>query len=221
MAVFRGHGVARVLEHEPGAVLLEELRPGIPLVGLVRANRDVEATEALVGVIDAMVRIVPETAGIRTAAEYGAGFERHMEAGDFGTVSRELASFARDVYSDLCATQGPTRLLHGDLQHFNVLLDSERGWVAIDAKGVVAELEFELSAALRNPDGPSHLFTEKEIRRRIGQFAGGLALDAKRIGAWAFSSAVLSVIWMLEDHDPPLRVTSALEKATAMRFLVS
>jgi streptomycin 6-kinase len=45
------------------------------------------------------------------------------------------------------------RLLHGDLQHYNVLLDRKRGWLAIDPKGVVAEGEFELGAALRNPIG--------------------------------------------------------------------
>ena len=43
-------------------------------------------------------------------------------------------------------------LLHGDLQHYNVLLDKDRGWVAIDPKGVVGELEYEVGALLRNPD---------------------------------------------------------------------
>jgi streptomycin 6-kinase len=51
----------------------------------------------------------------------------------------------------LCSSQRYRRLLHGDLHHGNVLHDSERGWVAIDPKGVLGEPEYEIGVALRNP----------------------------------------------------------------------
>ena len=43
--------------------------------------------------------------------------------------------------------QTPSR----DLQHYNVLFDSDRGWLAIDPKGVIGEVEYEIGASLRNP----------------------------------------------------------------------
>ena len=43
------------------------------------------------------------------------------------------------MYSRLCASQSRPRLLHGDLHHYNVLPDSERGWLAIDPKGWAVE----------------------------------------------------------------------------------
>jgi streptomycin 6-kinase len=44
LATFDGHGVARVYEHEPGAVLLERLRPGNSLVDLTLNGRDESQT---------------------------------------------------------------------------------------------------------------------------------------------------------------------------------
>jgi streptomycin 6-kinase len=38
-----------------------------------------------------------------------------------------------------------------DLHHYNVLSDSGRGWLAIDPKGLVGEVEYEVGAAIRNP----------------------------------------------------------------------
>jgi streptomycin 6-kinase len=81
-----------------------------------------------------------------------------------------------------------------------VLLDSERGWLAIDPKGVVGELAYELGAALRNPAEHSELFRQPAtIKNRVDCFAKALSLDARRVLGWAFAQAVLSALWELED----------------------
>ena len=80
------------------------------------------------------------------------------------------------------------------------LLDDERGWLAIDPKGLVAELEFETGAALRNPLQRPDVFTNPEtIARRVNRFARDLCLDESRIVAWGFVQSVLAVIWLVED----------------------
>lgn len=50
-----------------------------------------------------------------------------------------------------------------DLQHYNVLFDDARGWLAIDPKGVVGEVEYEIGAILRNPIERPDLFAAPEI----------------------------------------------------------
>jgi streptomycin 6-kinase len=92
------------------------------------------------------------------------------------------------------------RLLHGDLHHDNVILDDDRGWLAVDPKGVIAEPEYEVGAALRNPFDRPVLFADPAtIRKRVDRFARDLALDATRVLSWAFAQAVLSAVWTVED----------------------
>jgi streptomycin 6-kinase len=91
-------------------------------------------------------------------------------------------------------------LLHGDLQHYNVLFDNARGWVAIDPKGVVGELEYEIGAILRNPVEQPEIFADpRVIKRRLETLTSHLQLDYSRALRWSFAQAVLSAIWSVED----------------------
>jgi streptomycin 6-kinase len=81
-----------------------------------------------------------------------------------------------------------------------VLSDRARGWCAIDPKGVVGELEYELGAALRNPLDRPDLFASLEIvERRLEQFGLALGVDTSRARGWCFAQAVLAAIWSFED----------------------
>ena len=112
-----------------------------------------------------------------------------------------LVEAAQATYLDLCATQRAARLLHGDLQHYNVLFDHARGWVSIDPKGVVAEREFETGPFLRNPHGIPELYTRSAaVARRLTRICSAAQLDFDRAVRWAFAQAVLSAIWEVEDN---------------------
>ena len=195
---FAGGGMVRIYERVEGAVLLERLQPATPLAVLAVGGRDEEATEILAGVIE---RLSPARAldSAPTASDWGRGFHRYLASGD-EQIPKALVERGERVYSELAATQKNTRLLHGDLQHYNVLFDSVRGWVAIDPKGVVGEIEYEIGASLRNPAESPELFrSPATIGRRIRQYEAALHLDADRMLAWAFAEAVLSAIWLVED----------------------
>jgi streptomycin 6-kinase len=132
-----------------------------------------------------------------------------------------LVERAQQTYAALCASQGRTRLLHGDLQHYNVLYDSARGWVAIDPKGVIGELEYEVGASLRNPVERAELFASPQIvERRLTSYAARLQLDADRALRWTFSQAVLSAIWSVEDRVAVTTAHPALMLARAVQPLL-
>jgi len=197
LAAYGGGCFARVLEHVPGAVLLERLEPGGALSRLVHEGRDDEATDIIASIAAQDPPHAPPAVTPR-ADRWIASFERY-ETSDDQQIDRPLVAAGRRRYEELCRTQTTHRLVHGDLQHENVL-SSARGWVAIDPKGVLAERAFEAGAFLRNPNGILELMRDESIvNRRAERFARALRLDAGRVLEWGFAQAVLSLIWSRED----------------------
>lgn len=223
LGAFDGKGVARVYERVPGAVLLERLRPGNSLVDLTLNGRDEEATDNLAHVIQQMstcalsMRPLELPQACATVQDWAKGFERHIATGD-DRIPMDLVAAGQRVYSSLCASQLRPRLLHGDLQHYNVLFDSDRGWLAIDPKGVIGEIEYEVGAFLRNPvERPEVFLSPLMIERRLKQFTSRLNLDFERALAWSFAQAVLSAIWTVEDGFAMDAMNPALRLAEVIR----
>jgi streptomycin 6-kinase len=200
--------------------LLERLEPGEQLVNLVTCGYDDEATKILAGVIE---KLVGHTAPAEcpSVAEWGKGFNRYVESGD-AQISLDLVREARTVYEELVSSQRQTMLLHGDLQHYNVLFDYNRGWVAIDPKGVAGELEYEVGALLRNPVEQPEFFSSLDIvERRLAILTSLLPLDRARTLKWAFAQAVLSAIWDVEDGYEVQPNNPALQLAHTLQPMIS
>lgn len=196
---FNGSGIVRVYEYIEGAVLLERLNPGTSLAEIALCGRDEETTDILAEVMERMPNLCESLEGFVTVQEWGKGFERYLARGDkqipYGLVER-----GQHLYTKLCRSQQGVRLLHGDLQHYNVLFDDDRGWIGIDPKGVVGELEYEIGASLRNPYENSEMLASPEtVERRIKSYETKLKLDYDRALRWGFAQAVLSAIWSVED----------------------
>lgn len=212
-----GSSGARVLRHAPGAALMERLGPGTPLARLSLDGRDGEATVIMADVMRRMSRPRASLEGFTTVEDWGEGFRRYAERGG-APLPSDLVERAARVHSGLCASQQTRTLLHGDLQHYNVLYDSARGWAFIDPKGVVGELEYEAGAMLRNPCERPELFASAEVvARRLAVFEARLKLDAGRALAWAFAQAVLSVVWSAEDGEEVDAAHPSLLLAEAVR----
>jgi streptomycin 6-kinase len=201
LKAYGGEGVVRVYECETGAVLLEQLEPGEQLVNLVKQGRDDEATRILAEIIAKLANHKAPT-GCPTVTDWGRAFDRYLQSGD-EQVPRDMVVAAREMYEKLASSQRQTMLLHGDLQHYNVLFDNERGWVAIDPKGVIGELEYELSAALRNPiELPDVFANPVTLNRRLETLTSALHLDYSRALRWSYTQSILSAIWDIEDGHP-------------------
>jgi streptomycin 6-kinase len=89
-----------------------------------------------------------------------------------------LAPLARGLYSGL--EPGRATLIHGDFHHHNILRHAGRH-VAIDAKAMLGEPEFDVPSYLWNPLGS--VMTAERTERRIAAFAAA-GLDEARIRAW-------------------------------------
>lgn len=204
---FAGSGAVRVLEHGPGAMLLERAIPGRPLTDLVIASCDDEATGIICDLIAALHRpALPADAVNQFPSIEDWGSELKSYRNDAGAIPFNLLDRAVALFAELASSQGPRRLLHGDLHHHNILYDQHRGWVAIDPKGVVGESPYEIGSALRNPtQDPARFAVASIIERRIAVVGERLQFDRDRVLAWAFAQAVLSAIWCIQDGRDPSR----------------
>jgi len=203
LAHWQGRGAVRLIEQAPGVVLIERAVPGEDLTPLVAAGRDDEATAILCKVMAQLDRPAPASATFRTIEDWGRGFQRNRPAALALGMDAELIDRADALFHQLCATQADPIVLHGDLQHFNVVSDAHRGWLAIDPKGILGEAAYETGAMLRNPiTHPAFCADAATIDRRAQMICERLGHRHERVIGWCFSQWVLSVLWAIEDRLP-------------------
>jgi streptomycin 6-kinase len=98
----------------------------------------------------------------------------------------------------LLADPRDVAVLHGDIHHGNVLDGGERGWLAIDPKGLLGERTFDYVNILRNPDAETALAPGR-FDRQVALLAGTASLDRRRLLQWTLAFAGLSAAWQLAD----------------------
>ncbi len=112
-----------------------------------------------------------------------------------GPIPHALVDKAGRLFDELIQSTTRQVVCHGDLHHYNVV-SSQRGWLAIDPKGMVADPGYDTAPLLLNPDIE---LTKPLIERRIYQLADELGMEMERIHAWGYAHTVLSAIWCVED----------------------
>lgn len=193
---YEGRGAVKVLAHDEGACLLQQVGNGRELVELTRASDDGFATEILCEVIKELHSAPAIDIGLRPVDEFIADFDEYL-AGDL-IAERDLVEQAREVYADLSASQGKKLNLHGDLHHYNIMQAADDGvWLAIDPKGYWGEAEYELGAFLRNPLADD--FVAIDMVKRLKIIDARLGYDMERVKQWAFCQAVLASVWADDD----------------------
>ena len=197
LEAFRGEGVIRPIEYANGAVLLPRLRPGHDLTTLCLHGRDEEATEIIATLMQRMFAMPAHLSSVRPVDRLQPDFAKFRNGAN-GFIPASYVDRAEEIFVELCATQRNCRLLHGDLHHFNVLFDSDSGWVAIDPWGIIAEPEFEVGASLRNPS-PSLVGDRGILERRLKTYETRLRLDGDRTLKWSFAMTVLGILWPFEE----------------------
>lgn len=112
---------------------------------------------------------------------------------------REAAAVARELLSE----PRDLAVLHGDFHHGNLLRHPERGWLAIDPKGLWGERTFDAANLFYNPEErPELLARTSRVDFLLDLLSERLNLDRQRLQAFAFAYGGLSATWFLEDGLP-------------------
>lgn len=194
LSQINGQGAVSVLSVRDNAVLLEWLE-GPTLGDLSRAGEDERACAELV---DVATRLHGQTVRDRGYPRIQDWLQAVLDLRCSADVSSEVQ---RDVVRcqalarDLVNTPQDQRVLHGDLHHDNVM-QTARGPVAFDPKGVVGEAAYELANAFRHPRGKFDVASDpRRIERFATQVAEGLSVDRHRLLTWIPVKIALSISW--------------------------
>jgi streptomycin 6-kinase len=198
MTWWNGEGAARVLAHDGDALLLERARGSISLAELAHTGHDDEAIRIICSVVSRLHAhadnpppglswLSNRFQSLNAAAQVHGGV-----FADSVVIARELLANPRDV-----------RVLHGDIHHFNILDFGERGWLAIDPKGLIGERGFDYANLFCNPDLETAVAPERFICR-VKLVADVAHLDRERLLKWILAWAGLSAAWHLEDGTSPV-----------------
>ncbi|WP_056314212.1 aminoglycoside phosphotransferase family protein [Devosia sp. Root685] len=194
---YEGDGAATVFDTHGDTVFMEWLDGGT-LGEPVRAGRDDEGTIAIATVVASLHKPRPD-------APEGLEPLRDRFQALFDTDVRAWPRTARDLYARsagiaLKLFDKPSAIvpLHGDLHHDNIM-SSDRGWLAIDPKGVLGDPAYETANIFINPERATEIASDpKRIAARADILSQRLGYNRKRILGWAAAHAALSACWDLE-----------------------
>jgi len=197
---YAGQGAVRLLEADPaqGMLLLERLRPGRMLSSL---PDDEQATSIAAQVLTRLHAPAPEKGDFILLRDWfdGLGGLRQRFEGGTGPFPVQVVEAAEELIADFFSEDRPQVLLHGDFHHFNIL-ESNRGWLAIDPKGVIGYPEYELGPLMINPrDRLARPDAARLTARRLAILSEQLGFELERLRGWAIAHAVLSAWWSLNE----------------------
>lgn len=198
---YEGDGAATVFDIH-GDIIFMEWLDGPTLGEPARAGRDAETTIAFATVVANLHRqrpeAPPELQPLRQ--RFQALFDSDVRA--WPRTARDLYARASGIALKLFDKPTPEIPLHGDLHHDNIL-STDRGWLAIDPKGVFGDPHYEVANAFRNPAGATKLAADpRRIAAMADVFAARLGLNRKRILGFAAAHSGLAACWDLSAGNP-------------------
>lgn len=193
-----GKGAVKLLKSDKNhrAILLERLTPGKNLKEIFREN-ETKAVEIAVKIMREIVKEPPLNSDFRQLEDWFKGFEKAAST----KFPRKFTSKARDFFEELNSASKQKFLLHGDLHHENILTATREEFLAIDPKGIVGDIGYEIAVFLNN-----HLWwlaSDADLREKLDeavrQFSEAFEIEPRDLRKWAFAQIVLSAWWTFED----------------------
>ena len=197
MAWWEGNGAAHVLAQDSEAVLLERATGSKSLADMAHNGGDGEACRIICAVVARLH--APRDRPAPAVVPLARWFEELAPA---AALHGGILTLCAETACDLLAHPQDEAVLHGDIHHENILDFEERGWLAIDPKGLFGERGFDFANLFCNPN-PEIATAPGRVARRADIVAEAAGLDRTRLLRWVLAWSGLSAAFLLSDGEAP------------------
>lgn len=203
MIAWQGQGAANIFAYDEHALLMERAQGSCSLITMAKQQDD-EASKILCQVAKKLhdVKIPNHTVELIPLIQW---FDALFTLSPTHDILYKTAKIAQA----LLQTQQQNVVLHGDIHHGNILDFGERGWLAIDPKGLMGERSYDFANIFCNPNQILATQTGR-LAHQATIVAKTANLDRNRLLQWIAAYAGLSAAWHFEDGaDPSLALEVA------------
>ena len=200
LQMVNGKGAVKLLKLDEThrAILLERLTPGANLKEVFRKDSG-KAVGIAINTMRVILRESPKNSAFRQLEDWFNNFFIKAEKTNFPSGFQNKT---REFYQELSFASQRTFLIHGDLHHENILSATREPFLAIDPKGIIGDIGYEISVFLNN-----HLWwlvSEPNLGERLNdavrQFSKAFAIEPRDLRKWAYAQMVLSAWWTFEEN---------------------
>jgi streptomycin 6-kinase len=199
LKISNGTGTVELFAYdaELQAVLIERCVPGANLKTTFRTDR-AEAVGKAIHILRRILRPVPDLPD--RLIRLGDWFD-NLKRAEGTEFPWNLAEKALQLYEHNSRDTDNIFLLHGDLHHDNILSATREPFLAIDPKGIIGHIGYDIGVFLNNHVDWLEWDTRLEgrIDRAVAEFAKAFQLDEQVVREWAFCQLILSRWWMFDE----------------------
>lgn len=209
LTYYDGTGAVRIVEFDENIQLLERAISSnniSSLENMVLNGKDDQATHIICDVIEklhynSLKKEIPKN--LIPFRERSETMRQHLKEGRVKDIDLPIFQHAYDMYDDLIEqTQDKETVLHGDIHHFNILFDQNRGWLAIDPKGIFGPRVYEYASSLCNPYMHKSLVADSNrMERQASIIAERANLNIDSLLNFTFLHACQCAAWSLFEPD--------------------
>jgi streptomycin 6-kinase len=194
-----GKGAVKLFEvdEKRRAILLERLMPGKNLKE-VCCEDEARAIEIAIPVLRGLLKKPPNST-FKTLDEW---FNNFFEKAAATSFPFEFQKKTREFYERLSSCSTDKFLIHGDLHHENILSATREPFLAIDPKGIVGAVGYDIGVFLNN-----HLWglaPDENLKGKLDdaarRFSAVFAIEEADVRRWAYAQRVLSAWWTFEEN---------------------
>lgn len=204
LRLYAGEGAVLLYDHDPasGAMLLERLQPGTPIVEHMDRDQAVATASRL---LRRLWRPVPPRHRFPVVSDLVTAWAKRLwTARGVAGLPAALMAEAAAAAERLTRPDGPEGLVNRDAHLGNILAAEREPWLLIDPKPLVGERAFDAGWLIRDTLYREAKPTRDTARHCLALVASELGVRRQRVRDWVLVRAAHNAQWTAQSGGDPM-----------------